>query len=176
MAAEILERGWGYAMVGYLDIQPDKIDTFNQGRYRYDAVGSGKTAPGPEEWGAIGAWAWGVSRVVDYLVTDAAVDKQHIALFGHSRLGKTALWASALDERIAAVYASCSGEMGAALSRRDFGETVDDMAQNFPYLVRRRFSEVGGALERDAGRCAHADRVERAATGVHYRRHPGPVG
>ena len=143
MAAEILERGWGYAMVGYLDIQPDKIDTFNQGVIG-TTLGSGKTAPGPEEWGAIGAWAWGVSRILDYLVTDPAVDKQHIALFGHSRLGKTALWASALDERIAAVYASCSGEMGAALSRRDFGETVDDMAQNFPYWFAGDFQKWAG--------------------------------
>jgi len=143
VAAEILERGWGYAMVGYLDIQPDKIDTFNQGVIGA-TLGSGKTAPGPEEWGAIGAWAWGVSRILDYLVTDPAVDKQHIALFGHSRLGKTALWASALDQRIAAVYASCSGEMGAALARRDFGETVDDMAQNFPYWFAGDFQKWAG--------------------------------
>ena len=77
-------------------------------------------------------------------MTDPAVDKQHIALFGHSRLGKTALWASALDERIAAVYASCSGEMGAALARRDFGETVDDMAQNFPYWFAGDFQKWSG--------------------------------
>ena len=63
---------------------------------------------------------------------------------GHSRLGKTALWASALDERIAAVYASCSGEMGAALARRDWGETVDDMAQNFPYWFAGNFQKYAG--------------------------------
>src|SRR5437879_5884640 len=81
--------------------------------------------------------AWGVSRILDYLETDTAIDAKRIALHGHSRIGKTALWASALDQRIAAVYASCPGEMGAALSRRDFGETVDDMAQRFPYWFNR---------------------------------------
>ncbi len=78
-------------------------------------------------------WSWGVSRIIDYLETDRAVDAKRIAVFGHSRLGKTVLWASAKDERIAAVFSSCSGEMGAALARRDWGETVDDMAQNFPW-------------------------------------------
>ena len=72
------------------------------------------------------------------------MDAKRIALFGHSRLGKTALWASALDERIAAVYASCSGEMGAALARRDWGETVDDMAQVFPYWFAGNFQKWSG--------------------------------
>jgi hypothetical protein len=66
-------------------------------------------------------------------------------VFGHSRLGKTVLWASAKDERIAAVFSSCSGEMGAALARRDWGETVDDMAQNFPW-------QFAGALQKYVGR------------------------
>src|SRR4029077_1975628 len=65
-------------------------------------------------------------------------------LRGRARIGKTALWASAIDERVAAVYASCPGEMGAALSRRDFGETVDDMAQRFPYWFNRTFQKWAG--------------------------------
>ena len=143
VAAEILARGWGYATVGYQDIQPDRINTFNQGVIGL-SLGAGQSQPAPDEWGAIGAWAWGASRVIDYLVADKAVDGKRIALFGHSRLGKTALWASALDERIAAVYASCSGEMGAALARRDWGETVDDMGQNFPYWFAGRFQKWVG--------------------------------
>ena len=86
-----------------------------------------------------------MSRIIDYLETDRAVDAKRIAVFGHSRLGKTVLWASAKDERIAAVFSSCSGEMGAALARRDWGETVDDMAQNFPW-------QFAPALQQWAGR------------------------
>jgi hypothetical protein len=141
VADEILARGWGFATLGYLDIQPDKIDTFDQGVI--GATPSSKNRA-PDSWGAISAWAWGVSRAIDYLENDPRVDSKHIALHGHSRLGKTALWASALDPRIAVLYASCPGEMGAALSRRDYGETVDDMAQNFPYWFSPSFQEWVG--------------------------------
>jgi hypothetical protein len=143
IADDIIARGWGYATVVYTDIQPDKIDTFNQGVIG-TTLAAGQQKPAADEWGAITAWAWGVSRIIDYLQTDKAVNGKQIALFGHSRLGKTALWASALDERIAAVYASCSGEMGAALARRDWGETVDDMDQNFPYWFAGNFQRWVG--------------------------------
>jgi hypothetical protein len=141
VAADILGRGWGYATIGYNDIQPDKADAFNQGVV--GATSPGKL-PADDEWGDISAWAWGISRVIDYLETNTAIDARQIAVHGHSRIGKTALWASALDPRIAAVYASCPGEMGAALSRRDFGETVDDMTQRFPYWFNRNFQKWAG--------------------------------
>jgi hypothetical protein len=141
VAADIIARGWGYALAGYQDVQPDRVNTFNLG-----VIGAthANAPPGPDEWGTIGAWAWGVSRIIDYLETDRSVNAKRIALHGHSRLGKTALWASALDDRIAAVYSSCPGEMGAALSRRDWGETVDDMAQNFPYWFAGSFQKWAG--------------------------------
>ena len=141
VASDILARGWGYATVGYLDIQPDKAETFDQGVIGATSAGKLRQAG---DWGAISAWAWGISRVIDYLEKEPAIDAKRIAVFGHSRLGKTALWASALDPRIAAVYASCPGEMGAALSRRDFGETVDDMAQAFPYWFNGNFQKWAG--------------------------------
>ena len=141
-APDILARGWGYAMVGYQDIQPDRLNTFNQGVIGQTLGASGQ--PKPDEWGTIGAWAWALSRMIDYFETDKLVDAKKIAVFGHSRLGKTVLWASALDERIAAVYSSCSGEMGAALARRDWGETVDDMTQNFPYWFAGNFQKYAG--------------------------------
>ena len=140
VATEIIARGWGYATVGYQDIQPDRADGWTAG-----VIGVTRGRPAPDEWGTISAWAWGVSRIVDYLEADTAVDAKQIALFGHSRLGKTALWASALDTRIAAVYSSCAGEMGSALARRDWGETVDDMAQNFPW-------QFAGNLQKWVGR------------------------
>ena len=130
VAADILARGWGYATVGYDDIQPDRANAWTEGVIGL-TLKPGQTAPGPGEWGTISAWSWGISRIVDYLASDKTVDAKRIAIQGHSRLGKTVLWASAIDQRIAAVFSSCSGEMGAALARRDWGETVDDMAQNF---------------------------------------------
>jgi hypothetical protein len=140
VAADILARGWGYAMVGYQDIQPDRANALNEGVIGL-TLGANQRQPGPEAWGSITAWAWGVSRIIDYLETDKSVNAKQLALQGHSRLGKTALWASALDDRIKVVYASCSGEMGAALSRRDWGETVDDMVQNFPWWFAGNFQK-----------------------------------
>jgi hypothetical protein len=144
VAREILERGWGYATVGYADIQPDRADSFTQGVIGL-TLKPGATRPEAGEWGTISAWSWGISRIIDYLERDPRVDGKRVAVFGHSRLGKTVLWASALDERIAAVFSSCAGEMGSALARRDWGETVDDMAQNFPW-------QFAGNLQKWPGR------------------------
>jgi hypothetical protein len=141
LAAEILSKGWGYATVGYGDIQPDRANSFNEGVI---GLSDPASATAPDGWGTISAWSWGISRIIDYFETDKAVDAKRIAVFGHSRLGKTVLWASAKDERIAAVFSSCSGEMGAALARRDWGETVDDMAQNFPWQFTRNFQTWPG--------------------------------
>src|SRR5204863_4283138 len=98
VAADILARGWGYATIAYQDIQPDRANSLNEGVIALTR-GPGR-APAPEDWGAIGAWAWGVSRAIDYLEKDPAVNPKQIAVFGHSRIGKTALWASANDPRI----------------------------------------------------------------------------
>jgi hypothetical protein len=143
VAADVLARGWGYATVAYQDIQPDRANSWNQGVIGL-TLRPGQVQPAPDEWGAISAWAWGISRIVDYLETDSRVNAKRIALHGHSRLGKTVLWASARDERIAAVFSSCGGEMGSALSRRDWGETVDDMAQNFGWQFAGNFQKWAG--------------------------------
>lgn len=143
VAAEILARGWGYAIVGYQDIQPDRRHALTEGVVGL-SLKAGQAKPAANEWGAISAWAWGVSRTIDYLETDGTVDATQIALFGFSRNGKAALWASARDERIAVVFAACAGEMGSALSRRDYGETVDDMAHNFPWWFSETFQQWPG--------------------------------
>lgn len=120
---ETLERGFGIATFNYADVEPDAPDAIEHSvRQLYMAEGQEK--PAADEWGSIAAWAWGMSRVVDYFETDNKVDASRIAITGISRLGKTVMWAGAYDPRIALVIASCSGEGGAALSHRDYGETI----------------------------------------------------
>jgi hypothetical protein len=132
--ADTLARGYGVAVVDYNDIEPDLADGtgWTRGGVRSLYLRPGQPRA-PDAWGAISAWAWGASRVMDYLETDPDVDSSHVIMLGQSRLGKTALWAGAQDQRFALVVASCSGEMGASLSRRDFGETVTTMCKSFPY-------------------------------------------
>jgi hypothetical protein len=141
--ADILARGYGYATIRYTEIEGDRADT-NLTGVRKLALRPGQEKPAPDEWGTIGAWSWGASCALDYLETDATVDAKRVALIGHSRLGKTVLWAGARDPRFAVIFSSCSGEMGAALARRDFGETVDDMAQNYGWQFAGNLQKYPG--------------------------------
>jgi hypothetical protein len=108
----------------------------------------GQTEPAPDEWGAIGAWAWGASRVLDYLETDRDVDARRVVLFGQSRLGKTVLWGGAHDDRFAIVIAANSGEGGASLMRRDYGETVKDLCTKFPYQFCGNFQQYADHVDK----------------------------
>jgi hypothetical protein len=104
---------------------------------------AGQTQLAPDEWGTIAAWAWGASRAMDYLQTDPQVDGSRIAIMGHSRLGKTALWTGASDPRFALVVACSSGRGGASLARRNFGESIGDLGLRYGYQFDGNFQKYG---------------------------------
>ena len=143
-----LDAGIGVATYYYGDVDPDMPDGFAKGiRARYLKPGQKGLEDRPaDDWGSVAAWAWGMSRVQDYFETDKDIDAKRVAIHGISRLGKTVMWAGAHDQRFAAVIASCSGEGGAALSHRNYGETIAHLTApgRFPYQFAANYAQYGG--------------------------------
>lgn len=128
-AEEIIDNGFALAMIYYNDITTDDGDMANglSGCYA-------RTNP-DTDWGKLGMWAWGMSRALDYFVTRPEIDTDNIAVIGHSRLGKTALWCGATDERVKFTFANDSGCGGSALeqTKHEGGETIEVMNRVFPF-------------------------------------------
>ena len=142
--AKFIYAGYGVATFYYGDVDPDFLGGVPLG-VRALYLKPGQTEPAPDEWGAISAWAWGMSRAMDYLETDKGVDAKRVAITGVSRLGKTVMWAGAHDTRFAMTIASCSGEGGAALSRRNYGETIAHLMAptRYPYQFAANWAKYG---------------------------------
>jgi hypothetical protein len=134
-AEEIVARGYAAAAFFNGDVAPDKHDGFKSGVFAvFD------NAPRPADaWGTIAAWAWGASRALDYLQTDPSIDGKRVGVVGHSRGGKTALWAGAEDERFAMVVSNDSGCTGAAIARGKTGERIRDINRGFPHWFNETY-------------------------------------
>ncbi|HNX56635.1 MAG TPA: acetylxylan esterase [Prolixibacteraceae bacterium] len=127
-AEEVIARGYAVAAFFNGDVDPDQDDNFQNGIH-----GLLDKKRNSESWGTIAAWAWGASRCLDYLVTDKAIDAKKVAVIGHSRGAKTALWAGATDQRFAMVCCNESGTGGSPLAHRQFGETIERINRAFPH-------------------------------------------
>lgn len=134
----LLKAGYGLATAYCGDIEPDHADGWKDG-----LRGALGTEGKPGEWGCIGAWAWGLSRMVDALETLPDIDSKHLAVVGHSRLGKTSLWAGVQDSRFGIVISNNSGEGGAALKYRGFGETPAVITKSFPHWFTSTYATYG---------------------------------
>ena len=142
-AEQVISRGFGIAALQVSELAPDDKDRFRDGVIKlFEGPGDG---PRPANaWGALAAWAWGASRAMDYFVRDPRIDAKRVAVVGHSRGGKAALWAGAEDARFAMVVSNESGEGGAALSRRNYGETVARITEVFPHWFARNYTGFAG--------------------------------
>lgn len=138
---ELIARGWASAAFHTWDVETDQDDSFRSGIVRCFEGGGGRA---PDAWATIAAWAFGASRVMDFLQAEPGIDGSRVAVAGHSRGGKAALWCAAQDRRFYSVYSNCSGCSGAALSRGKDGERVADINSRFPHWFCSNYKAYNG--------------------------------
>ena len=143
--ATIINAGCGVATMYYWEVAPDK-EEFTTGIYPL-FYQPNQVKPLPNEWGGLAAWAWGLSKAMDYLQSDKQVDAKRVIVLGHSRLGKAAVWAGAKDQRFAGVISSGSGAMGVSISKNKKGETLSAVIKRFPRWTAGNFKKY---LNQDA--------------------------
>jgi len=139
----VLAKGWGYAEYIPTSVQADNGDGLTQGIIGLVNTGQPRKL---DDWGVLRAWAWGASRALDYFESDKAVDAKRVGIEGHSRYGKAALVAIAYDPRFAIGYISSSGESGAKLYRRNYGEQIGNIAGGEYYWMAGNFLKYDGPL------------------------------
>jgi len=137
---KLIAHGYGFATIYYGDIEPDYKDSWQLG-LRPTFFTPGQTQPASDDWGALAAWAWSLSRALDYLATDPRIDAHRVAITGHSRLGKAVDWAFAQDTRFAALLSTESGKGGQSLTRRTSGENVAHLQHSFPYWFCANYAQ-----------------------------------
>lgn len=137
-AEMVIDSGFAIAAFHVSDLAPDNKDTYMTGVLQKLYPEQLKMDNGMK---AIGAWAWGASRVMDYFETDKDIDAKKVIVVGHSRGGKTSLWAAAQDKRFAACITNCSGNTGAALARRQFGERISRINTTFPHWFNNNYKK-----------------------------------
>ena len=136
-AEQVIQSGYAIAAFHYSNAAPDNKDGYKNGVLRlYPEIASADNG-----MKAIGSWAWAASRVMDYFETDQSIDAKKVGVVGHSRGGKTSLWAAAQDPRFAMSFSNCSGNTGAALSKRNFGETVARINNMFPHWFSNNYKK-----------------------------------
>lgn len=136
---EIIERGYALITCCAADIDEDRLNYADGAQALFYKKGEDKPKEG--EWATIGAWAWGLSRILDYIAIRSYYNSSKVIVIGHSRMGKTALWAAAQDRRFAAVISNNSGCGGAAIFRNKVGEQIADINKNFPHWFNDKFKE-----------------------------------
>lgn len=140
----LIEKGYAIASFHVADAAPDKKDSYQNGVIDQLYPEQLTRDDGMK---AIGAWAWAASRVMDYFESDQDIDAKRVAIVGHSRGGKTSLWAGALDQRFAMVFSSCSGNSGASLSRRQYGETISLINKQFGYWFANNYKKYSNRVD-----------------------------
>jgi hypothetical protein len=139
-AEEVIARGYAISVFSNADLDPDDFDDFKNGIHGLLDRGQRQ----PDAWGALAAWAWGASRCMDYFEKDKDIDSRKVAVAGHSRGGKTALWTGAEDQRFSIIIGNESGAGGASLARRRFGETVARISSAFPHWFCTNYNKYAG--------------------------------